>query len=100
SFTASAEVRLKPDTTTVRSVRLQADRGGVQADRPAPASARQGESAEEESTGKELALMVVSVLIAALGIAAAWKFYVVSPQISERLATDFSGAHRLLLNKY
>jgi NADH-quinone oxidoreductase subunit L len=44
--------------------------------------------------------MVFSVLIAAFGIGLAWKFYVTSPEISERLATKWAGAHRLLLNKY
>ena len=44
--------------------------------------------------------MGFSVLIAAIGIGLAWKFYVISPEISERLATQFSGAHRTLLNKY
>ena len=51
-------------------------------------------------TAVELALMGFSVLIAAIGIGLAWKFYVISPEISERLAAQFSGAHRTLLNKY
>jgi NADH-quinone oxidoreductase subunit L len=40
------------------------------------------------------------VLIAALGIGLAHRFYVAKPEISEGLATRFSGVHRLLLNKY
>jgi NADH-quinone oxidoreductase subunit L len=48
----------------------------------------------------ERLLMVFSVLIAAIGIALAWKFYVWSPEISERLANQFAGAHRTLSNKY
>ena len=52
------------------------------------------------STAVELGLMVFSVLIAALGIGLAHRFYVTQPEISERLATQWSGAHRLLLNKY
>ena len=35
-----------------------------------------------------------------IGISAAWKFYVTSPEISERLAEQFAGAHRVLSNKY
>jgi NADH-quinone oxidoreductase subunit L len=61
-----------------------------------------GEAAVEEhaSTGVELGLMGFSVLVAAAGIGLAWKFYVTSPQISERLAQQWSGAHRTLSNKY
>ena len=44
--------------------------------------------------------MVLSVLIALAGIGIAWKFYVTTPEISDRLARDFAGAHRLLSNKY
>jgi NADH-quinone oxidoreductase subunit L len=61
---------------------------------------REGQAGEEGSTGVELGLMGLSVLIALVGIGAAWKFYVVSPEMSERWATNLSGAHRLLLNKY
>ena len=61
----------------------------------------QGEhEAEGASRGVELGLMAFSVLIAAIGIALAWKFYVTSPEISERLANRWAGAHRTLLNKY
>src|SRR5437867_303021 len=44
--------------------------------------------------------MGFSVLIAVAGILLARKFYETSPEISERLATQYSGAHRLLSNKY
>ena len=40
------------------------------------------------------------MLIAALGIGLAHRFYVAQPEISEGLASRFSGLHRLLLNKY
>jgi NADH-quinone oxidoreductase subunit L len=52
------------------------------------------------STAGELGLMLVSVLLAVVGIAVAWRFYVVKPDISARLARDWSGAHRTLTNKY
>ena len=52
------------------------------------------------SRAVELGLMAFSVLIAGIGIALAWKFYVWSPEISEGLASQFAGAHRTLLNKY
>jgi NADH-quinone oxidoreductase subunit L len=52
------------------------------------------------STAGELGLMLFSVLLAAIGIAVAWRFYVAKPDISARLARDWSGAHRTLTNKY
>jgi NADH-quinone oxidoreductase subunit L len=54
----------------------------------------------EVSQGVELGLMAFSVLIAAIGISLAWKFYVTSPEISEQLAERFSGPHTVLSNKY
>jgi len=39
-------------------------------------------------------------LVALIGIALAYKFYVTSPEISERLAEDWPTAHRTLSNKY
>ena len=64
--------------------------------------AAEGADAEhaEESHAVELGLMVFSVLIAAVGIALAWRFYVIKPEISSRLAERFAGAHRLLSHKY
>jgi NADH-quinone oxidoreductase subunit L len=52
------------------------------------------------STAAELGLMLVSVVLAVAGISVAWRFYVVKPDISARLAHDWSGAHRTLTNKY
>jgi NADH-quinone oxidoreductase subunit L len=71
-----------------------------------PAEAAEAQAAEEHeaephvSRSVELGLMGLSVLIAALGIGLARKFYVTSPEISDRLATQFAGAHRVLSNKY
>jgi NADH-quinone oxidoreductase subunit L len=67
------------------------------------ATQREGEhepAEEQASRGTELGLMGFSVLIAAAGILLARKFYVTDPDISERLATRWSAAHRTLLNKY
>src|SRR6185295_16067126 len=58
------------------------------------------ESEAEGSRGLELGLMGFSVLIAAIGIGLAWKFYVTSPEISSQMAERFAGAHRLLSHKY
>ncbi|HVH29060.1 MAG TPA: NADH-quinone oxidoreductase subunit L [Vicinamibacterales bacterium] len=65
-------------------------------------AAAEGAEAEhaEESHAIELGLMVFSVLIAAVGIAMAWRFYVIKPEISSQLAERFAGAHRLLSHKY
>jgi NADH-quinone oxidoreductase subunit L len=52
------------------------------------------------STAGELGLMALSVLIAIVGISTAWRFYVRAPEIAEHLARQWSGAHRVLLNKY
>jgi NADH-quinone oxidoreductase subunit L len=68
---------------------------------PEPAAGDHGaEAAPHASRAVELGLMGFSVLIAAIGIGLAWRFYVTHPAISERLAAQFSGAHRLLSNKY
>ena len=48
----------------------------------------------------EIGLMAFSVLLAVIGIATAWRFYVRVPEISERLAARWAGAHRVLSNKY
>jgi NADH-quinone oxidoreductase subunit L len=55
---------------------------------------------EHVSSATELGLMGFSVLIAVGGILLARKFYISSPEISDRLATQWSGAHRTLSNKY
>jgi NADH:ubiquinone oxidoreductase subunit 5 (subunit L)/multisubunit Na+/H+ antiporter MnhA subunit len=60
----------------------------------------EGHEGEQVSGATELGLMGFSVLIAVAGIMLARKFYISSPEISERLATQWSGAHRTLSNKY
>lgn len=44
--------------------------------------------------------MGLSVLVGIIGILAAYRFYVRSPEIAENLARRWSGAHRVLSNKY
>jgi NADH-quinone oxidoreductase subunit L len=44
--------------------------------------------------------MLFSVLVAVVGILLAYKFYVTSPEMADRLKERFAGAHRTLLNKY
>ncbi len=70
---------------------------------PGPDSAqteREGEGASHASTGVELGLMLFSLLVAAGGIGLAYRFYIARPETSERLASQWSFAHRTLLNKY
>ena len=50
--------------------------------------------------GVELGLMALSVVIAALGIWVATRFYRGDPVIPERLAAALPGPYRMLLNKY
>ena len=54
----------------------------------------------EVSRGVEIGLMGFSLAIALAGIFLARKLYVTSPEVLEQMAERFSGAHRLLSNKY
>ena len=94
SFTASA---VHGDAVAGEPARTEATAAAAE-----HGAAAEGHEAGEHavSTGTELGLMLFSVAIAAIGIFMAHKFYVTSPEISERLATQFSGAHRTLSNKY
>jgi hypothetical protein len=58
-----------------------------------------GEAAEDVTT-LELTLMAVSSLIAIVGIGLAAYLYLQRPEVSARIASQFPGLHRLLLNKY
>jgi NADH-quinone oxidoreductase subunit L len=55
---------------------------------------------EHASHAVELGLMAFSLLVAAAGIWLAWKAYVATPEISDRMATRWAGPHRVLSNKY
>jgi NADH-quinone oxidoreductase subunit L len=92
---------LEPSFTAESHVAPGVRPGGGEAGLTAvTAAAGEEHETEPASRGLELGLMAFSVLIAALGIGLAHKFYVTSPEISERLATQWSGAHRTLANKY
>ena len=75
-----------------------AEPGTARAEAAEPAGESHGE--EHESVGVEIGLMGFSLLVAIVGILLARKFYITSPEISESLADQWSGAHRTLLNKY
>ena len=75
-----------------------------------PAGLKSGATRESATTeneaephvgrGVELGLMGFSVMVALIGIGFAWKFYVTSPEMSDRLAKQWAGAHRVLSHKY
>jgi NADH-quinone oxidoreductase subunit L len=56
--------------------------------------------ADAAGHGLELVMMLVSVAIAAGGIALAHHFYVRQPEVPVRLAARFQGIYRTLWNKY
>jgi NADH-quinone oxidoreductase subunit L len=75
--------------------------GSTSSPRADAAAPSEHEAAEPHaSRAEELGLMAFSLLIAVTGIGLAHRFYVAKPEISEGLATQFAGPHRLLLNKY
>ncbi len=96
SFTAQ-EVRLRPDTTGAATTEA-AGSGRLQADHAERAAEQEAEP--HVSRNVELGLMGFSLLVAICGIALAHKFYVQSPEISERLGEQWAGPHRVLSNKY
>jgi NADH-quinone oxidoreductase subunit L len=57
-------------------------------------------SAARPGHGVELALMLLSVLVAVAGIVLAWRFYSQASPAPGRLAASFPGAYRTLANKY
>jgi NADH-quinone oxidoreductase subunit L len=65
-----------------------------------PPSSEGGHAAEHISWAAEMGLMGLSVLVGIIGILTAYRFYVRAPEIAGRLAERWSGAHRVLSNKY
>jgi NADH-quinone oxidoreductase subunit L len=59
-----------------------------------------GETAHHISWAAEMGLMALSVFVGIIGIMTAYRFYVRSPEIADNLARRWSGAHRVLSNKY
>jgi len=96
SFTAEAPVGAEaPGVAQGVSPAGAAEQAGLKS-----GATSENEGEPHVSRGVELGLMGFSVLVALIGISAAWKFYVTSPEISDRLAGQFAGAHRVLSNKY
>jgi NADH-quinone oxidoreductase subunit L len=57
-------------------------------------------AAESHNMASEYGLIAASVLVALVGIFAAWQLYLKKPQIPEMLAKRWNGLYRLLYNKY
>jgi NADH-quinone oxidoreductase subunit L len=93
SFTAAHEagVRLQPDQPATTPTETLA---------PGAATAEGEHETAHVSRGVELGLMAFSLVVAIAGISLAYRFFVASPETSERLAHQWAGAHRTLLNKY
>ena len=85
---------------TAQHVAAPAAEGAPRAESVETRAAGEHEAEPPVSRGVELGLMAFSVLIAAFGIGLAQKFYVTSPEISDNLAAQFAGAHRVLSHKY
>jgi NADH-quinone oxidoreductase subunit L len=76
--------------------------GAAAVEGQASAAAAEHTAHEEESVSPnvERGLMLFSLAIAVIGILLARKFYVTSPEISERLADQWAGPHGVLSHKY
>jgi NADH-quinone oxidoreductase subunit L len=95
---AALEHFLEPSVTATAAAHGAEAVAGAAA--PAEASSEAAHEEPHISHAAELGLMGFSVMIACLGIFAAYRFYVQQPEISERLKERFAGAHNLLYNKY
>jgi NADH-quinone oxidoreductase subunit L len=60
----------------------------------------QNSESPEENKGLELELAGASVAMAILGFGLAYFFYLRRPELPDRIATNFKGVYRTLLNKY
>ncbi len=97
---AALEHFLEPSFTA--SAMHVSEGAAAQAGEPV-AAAESAEAAHAEphvSHAAELGLMAFSVMVALIGIVAAYRLYVLSPEIAERLKERYAGAHGLLYNKY
>jgi len=99
SFTAQ-EVRLKPDTTETKTTETKTETGSVRLQADQTAAEAEHEAEPHVSVNVERGLMLFSLFVAICGIAVAHKFYVKNPEISEGLAEQWAGPHKVLSNKY
>jgi NADH-quinone oxidoreductase subunit L len=91
----TGEVPNRAEAAGEHAVPSPSSEGGSAAIHAAP-----GETAHHISWAAEMGLMGLSVLVGIIGILTAYRFYVRAPEIADRLAGRWSGAHRVLSNKY
>jgi NADH-quinone oxidoreductase subunit L len=91
---------LEPSFTASESA-VASERAAEGAEKAAAESAAAEHDAEPHvSVAVERGLMLFSLFVAICGIALAHKFYVKNPEISEGLAEQWAGPHKVLSNKY
>jgi NADH-quinone oxidoreductase subunit L len=101
------EAFLEPSFHAMSMTGAVNEAGMVVAEGATPASAEAVQAAEHQAEGEshgdtstELMLMFGSVVVALAGIGLATVFFLKAPQRAEAMASQFSGVHRVLLNKY
>ncbi|MBZ5563629.1 MAG: NADH-quinone oxidoreductase subunit L [Acidobacteriia bacterium] len=67
---------------------------------PSEAWLRSASAHQAASATGGLGLMALSLLVAGVGLAVAWRFYLKSTDIPDRLAERFAGLYRLIVAKY
>jgi len=67
---------------------------------PAVVTALKGAGAGHHSVGFEVAMMIVSMVIAGLGILLAYRMYIKDPGLPGRMAESYPAPYRLIANKY
>ena len=77
-----------------------APHGGTAAASPAAAHGAAASSEAHGDVGTERMLTAVSVVIAVLGLIAAWFLYVKRTELPDRIAASMGGLYRTVLNKY
>jgi NADH-quinone oxidoreductase subunit L len=93
---------LEPSLTASHAVMTEVQAEGTVAEAAEAVQEAEEEPAEEAHPSRafEIGLMLFSLIVAVVGIGLAWKFYVTSPEIPKRLAAQWAGPYRWLLNKY
>jgi NADH-quinone oxidoreductase subunit L len=98
--TAGSEAKTLSEAAHAAESKGGAEAHTTAAEHTVPAEQGAPSEAAHMSAAGEIGLMAFSVLIAVIGIMTAYRFYVRAPEIAENLARRWSGAHRVLLNKY
>jgi NADH-quinone oxidoreductase subunit L len=75
-------------------------KGGAEVHSQAAEHGAPGDAAHHISWAAEMGLMGLSVLVGLIGILTAYRIYARAPEIADRLAARWAGAHRVLSNKY